>query len=71
MQDKASDTPTMSDDVRQPPAPADSLELVQMTVRIDKRQRDRLQAMANDEGRLLSDVVREAIRGYLKAIDNA
>ena len=64
--DKGSDTPTLSDIVGDTPTTADKIDLVRLTVRVDKRQRDRLERLANDQGRLLSDVVREAIREYLK-----
>ena len=65
--DIVSDTPTMSDNVNDTPTIADELELVRVTVRIDKRQRDRLERIARNQGRLLSDVVREAIRRFLEA----
>jgi hypothetical protein len=65
--DKGSEAPTMSDNVSDTPTNADSLELVRVTARIAKRHRDRLENIARAEGRLLSDVLREAIREYLKA----
>ena len=51
---------------RQEPTLSDRVEFVKMTVRVDKRQRDRLETVARNEGRLLSEVVREAIRDYLR-----
>ena len=65
--DIVGNTPTMSDNVSESPTTADELELVRMTVRIDKRQRERLERIARNQGRLLSDVVREAIRRFLEA----
>ena len=67
--DKGSDTPIMSDNISDGPTTADKIDLVRVTVRIDKRQRDRLEQIANNQGRLLSEVVREAIRGYLRGHD--
>ncbi len=51
---------------RQEPTMSDKVDFVKMTVRVDKRQRDRLETVARNEGRLLSEVVREAIRDYLR-----
>ena len=50
----------------QEPTLSDKVEFEKMTVRIDKRQRARLEVIARKEGRLLSEVVREAIRDYLR-----
>lgn len=57
--------PTMSDSVGDQPTNADTLELVRVTARIAKHHRDRLEAIARRDGRLLSEVIREAIREYL------
>ena len=55
--DNASDPPTLSDKSRQ---------LERTTVRLAAWQKSQLQRIADAEGRLLSDVVREAVRQYLK-----
>ena len=59
-------TPTISDHVRDSPTTADTLELVRVTARISKSHREALEAIARRDGRLLSEVVREAIRKYLQ-----
>ena len=64
--DIVGDTPTKEDIVRQPPTLSDKIELVRVNARIAKTHRDRLEAIAREDGRLLSDVVREAIREYLR-----
>ena len=63
--DKGSDTPTMSDNVSDAPTTADNIELVRVTARIARQQRERLDNIARTEGRLLSDVIREAVRDFL------
>ena len=55
--DNASDTTTLSDKSRQ---------LERTTVRLAAWQKSHLQRIADSEGRLLSDVVREAVRQYLR-----
>ena len=59
--------PTMSDKISDTPTNADELvEFVRVTARISKRHREALEAIARRDGRLLSEVVREAIRRYLQ-----
>ena len=64
--DNASDTPTTDDNVRQSPTTDDERRLEQTTVRLARWQKQRLLHIADSEGRLLSDVVREAVREYLR-----
>ena len=64
--DNVSDAPTMSVNVSDTPTNDDERELVQTTVRLAKWQKKQLQVIADRDGRLLSDVVREAVRQYLR-----
>ena len=64
--DNVSDKPTMSDNVSYTPTTDYERELVQATVRLARWQKKQLQVIADRDGRLLSDVVREAVRQYLK-----
>ena len=59
-------TPTNADNVSESPTNADRIELVRITGRIARRQRDALERIAKRDGRLLSDLLREAIRDYLE-----
>ena len=63
--DKGSVPPTKDADRRQPPTNADK-ELVRLTARVARWQRSALEARAEAEGRLLSELVREAVREYLR-----
>ena len=63
--DNSGQAPTKADIVRQSPTSADDRELVRTTVRLARWQREQLQARADTEGRLLSDVIRDAVRQYL------
>ena len=58
--------PTNDDNVSDTPTNDDERELVQTTVRLAKWQKKQLQVIADRDGRLLSDVVREAVRQYVR-----
>jgi len=74
--DNGGDTPTKEAERRQPPTTADkggdtptsadSRELVRLTARVARWQRTELEKRAEAEGRLLSELVREAVREYLR-----
>lgn len=57
--------PTVSDDVGQSETADSRLELVKISARISVQQKNELERRARKEGRLLSELVREAIRKYL------
>lgn len=61
----ASEAPTSADNSRQTRTDADR-ELVRISGRIARWQRDRLEAIAERDGRLLSDLVREAVLELIK-----
>ncbi|MCF7939515.1 MAG: hypothetical protein K9L68_13020 [Spirochaetales bacterium] len=67
MSDNASGKRTMSDNVgEEPTREADSRQLTRTTVRLALWQKQELRRIAEREGRLLSDVVRDAVRQFLK-----
>jgi hypothetical protein len=60
------EAPTNADNVSEAPTNADNTELVRISGRIVKWQRDKLERIAARDGRLFSDVLREAVREYLR-----
>jgi hypothetical protein len=63
---EGSEAPTSADNVSEAPTSADDIELVRVSGRIAKVQRDALERIARRDGRLLSEVLREAVREYLR-----
>lgn len=61
--DNVNHTQTNADNVSRVPT---DMELVRITARIAKWQKNDIEAIAARDGRLLSDIVREAIRDYLR-----
>ena len=57
---------TTADNVSEAPTSADDTELVRISGRIVKWQRDKLERIAARDGRLFSDVLREAVREFLR-----
>ena len=65
--DNAGDKPTNDDNASGSPTLSDkSRQLERTTVRLAAWQKSQLQRIADADGRLLSDVVREAVRQYLR-----
>ena len=65
--DNAGNPPTIADNASDPPTLSDnSRQLERTTVRLAAWQKSQLQRIADADGRLLSDVVREAVRQYLR-----